>query len=101
MKTKRNLFQNLEKLVEVFIDNFQVDLSKEVKDFEFIKQMFQVRHIFEHNMGVIDNDFIKQVPTLSHLVGRKYSLKITDIEKFIVAMTGLGNVIENEIKKTK
>lgn len=95
----RNLFQNLDELSKVFINNFQVDLSKEVKDFEFIKLMFQVRHIFEHNMGVIDIDFIKKIPSLSHLAGRKYSLNITEIEKFIIAMTGFGNVIENEIKK--
>ena len=70
-----------------------------VKDFEFIQLMFQVRHIFEHNMGVVDNDFIKKIPTLNHLFGRKYNLKISEIEKFILVMEDLGNIIENETKK--
>ena len=95
----KNLFQNIDELFKVFSNNFQVDLSKEIKDYEFIRLMFQVRHIFEHNMGVIDSDFIKKIPSLSHLNGRKYSLKITEIENFIATMTELGKVIENEIKK--
>ena len=95
----RNLFQNLDELVKVFSDSYSIDLKSLVKDFEFIQLMFQVRHIFEHNMGVVDNDFIKKIPTLSHLIGRKYNLKTSEIEKFILVMEDLGNIIESETKK--
>src|SRR3990172_4026373 len=57
----RNLFQNIDELVKVFFDSYSVDLKTVVKDFEFIQLMFQVRHIFELNMGVVDNDFIKKI----------------------------------------
>lgn len=94
----RNLFQNLNDLVEVFFNSYSVDLKSEVKDFEFIQLIFQVRHIFEHNMGVVDDDFIKKMPTLRHLIGRKYILKPSEIEKFILVMTNFGNIIESETR---
>jgi hypothetical protein len=95
----RNLFQNIDELVKVISLNYSVDLSNEVNDFEFIRLMFQVRHIFEHNMGVVDVDFIKKIPTLNHLLGRKYNLTETEVEEFIFVMEELGSVIENVTKK--
>jgi len=95
----KNLFQNLNELVNVFSNSYSFDLKSLINDFEFIQLMFQVRHIFEHNMGVVDSDFIKKIPTFGHLLGRKYYLKPAEIEKFIIAMEEIGNIIENEIKK--
>lgn len=95
----KNLFQNLDELVKVLLDSYGLDIKTELPNFDFVRLMFQVRHIFEHNMGVVDNDFVKQIPALKHILGRKYILNVTEVSKFLKSMIGFGNKIENEIKK--
>lgn len=64
--------------------------------------MFQARHIYEHNVGVMDDDFVRKVPNLRHLKGRKYPLKQDEIGKFLAVVLGTGNKIlkieEDKIK---
>ena len=55
--------------------------------------MFQVRHIYEHNMGVIDDDFVRKVPDLGHLKGRKYLLVRDEIEKFLLGVLETGDAV--------
>ena len=91
----KNLFQNLEKLSKSLSKSIGKSLSDIVgrKDFDLLWKMFQVRHIFEHNMGVIDADFIRNVPEFSHLKGRKYSLEQEEIDKFLSCILQTGNKI--------
>ena len=98
-KRPKNLFQNLDELAKVLNENLSLDLSTALTNFEFIRLMFQVRHINEHNMGVIDDDFIKKIPSFFELRGRKYFLKMDNIEHFIEQMELLSERIEIEIKK--
>ncbi|AFK05481.1 hypothetical protein Emtol_0209 (plasmid) [Emticicia oligotrophica DSM 17448] len=95
----RNLFQNIDELEKVMLNSFSVDLRNEISDFAFLKQMFQVRHIFEHNMGVIDSDFVKKVPSYENLLNRKYKLTIIEVERFLLIINELGDLIESQIKK--
>jgi hypothetical protein len=44
-------------------------------------------------MGVIDDDFIRKVPNLKHMKGRKYPLKQSEIEKFLGIVLETGNRI--------
>lgn len=86
----KNLFQNLYVLNEK-MNNY---ISDKHSDFNGLIKFFQIRHVFEHNMGVVDSDCINKVPEISHLIGRKYKLTISELEKFIELMTELGSVIK-------
>jgi hypothetical protein len=61
--------------------------------------MFQVRHIYEHNAGVIDSEFVMKLPAYSHQLGRKFPLKKDDVKLFIVHMRQLGDAIYREFEK--
>ncbi len=93
-KTK-NLFQKL----EVLSDTLSKSLGKSLYDiigkenFEFLLKMFQVRHIYEHNSGVVDDDFVSKVLNSEDLKGRKYPLKQDEIEKFLDLILETGNEI--------
>jgi len=86
----QNLFQNLYVLNEK-MDNF---ISDRHSDFNSLIKYFQIRHIFEHNMGVVDSDCVKKVPELNYLIGRKYKLTNSELGRFIELMTELGDVIK-------
>lgn len=60
--------------------------------------MFQVRHIYEHNMGVIDDDFVKKVPEYDSMIGRRYLLNIEELSIFINSMSELGDIMKKYYK---
>jgi hypothetical protein len=91
----RNLFQNIYVLNEK-LDNLIADKHS---DFYKLIKYFQVRHVIEHNMGVVDMDCINKVPKLSHLKGRKYKLSISELEDFIKSMNELGTIIKENHNK--
>lgn len=92
----RNLFQKITLLSEDLKSFQNIDLElllgKEILD--FIKKMFQVRHIYEHNMGVIDKDFIKRIPGYDEMMGRKYNLKQEEVLDLIKYILLIGEQIE-------
>ncbi len=95
----KNLFQNIDELEKVLVQNFDLDIKNQLADYPFLRQMFQVRHIFEHNMGVVDSDFVKKVPSFSNLLDRKYPLSLIEVETFLSLIAELGKIIEIEAKK--
>ena len=60
----------------------------------FLIKMFKVRHAYEHNMGVIDEEFIQKLPEYSKQLGRKYILKQDEIEMLLLMMRELGNIMK-------
>lgn len=96
-----NLFQNLAELDKALTTltgkNISQFLTSAESDFLFL--MFQVRHIYEHNAGVIDSDFVTRLPAYSHQLGRKFPLKKDDVNLFIVLMRQLGDAIYSEFEK--
>ena len=91
----RNLFQKLfilSKELQKAIKKSLSDLTS--KDtYEFLLKMFQVRHLYAHNMGVVDEDFIKKIPILKSMKGKKYPLKKNEIEKIIEHIGILGETL--------
>jgi len=84
----KNLFQNLTLLsscLEKSINRTLADLIGD-EEFNFLVRWFQIRHIYEHNMGVVDEDFVKKIEDARQLKGKKYPLDRQDIEKFLVAI---------------
>lgn len=92
----KNLFQSLY-LLDEGISNY---LSKKHDNFNFLLKIFQVRHIYEHNMGVVDEDFIKKIPGYSNLLGKKYKIDENEVKTFIDDMITLGKIIKNYFEET-
>ena len=97
----KNLFQNIRALSDVIKNLIGISLSDIIgkKEYEFLLKYFQVRHIYQHNMGVVDDDFVKIIPSLRHLKGRKFPLKKEEIEKFIDLLKELGNKLMDSLEK--
>lgn len=91
----KNLFQNLVKLEEVLKQATVPSLtaSFSVDDYAFLLRLFQVRHIFEHNAGVVDAEFCQKVPGTQHLLRRKYPLACAEVERFFDLLPALGNAV--------
>lgn len=97
----RNLFQNLDELNTIVKDKLALNLEIETKQYDEIRKLFQVRHIFEHNMGVIDVDFIKKVPSFSNQLGRKYQLQKNEVMFLIESIKSIGALIEKKLADMK
>jgi hypothetical protein len=99
----RNLFQNYNALNECLTDKTGKGIEERIGGdgaADFLK-LLQVRHIFEHNLGVVDQEFIKHVPSLSHLLGRKYSLDRLAVERLLDVLTQLVGSIESQWRREK
>ncbi|ULQ61027.1 hypothetical protein K7I13_07180 [Brucepastera parasyntrophica] len=90
----KNIFQNLNALDDC-TGNI---ISNSHSNYQFIFKMFQVRHIYEHNMGVIDEDFIKKLDGYSDKLGMRYNLSEDEIKIFIQGMRELGLIIKKYLK---
>jgi len=87
----KNLFQNIYALNQS-LDNL---ISAKHSDFSFLQKMFQVRHLYEHNMGVIDENFINKINGYSSKLGMKYNLSIDEVILFVNKMKELGEIIKD------
>jgi len=92
-KTPKNLFQNIKALSGGLSKLCGVSLLDLIgnDEYEFLLRYFQVRHIYEHNMGVVDEDFVKNIPDLAYLKGRKFPLDRDEINKFLDEIKKAGN----------
>lgn len=90
----KNLFQNL----YVFNEHLNNLISDKHSNYPLLLKMFQVRHLYEHNMGVVDEDFIKKLPQYSNLLGRKFILDELELKNFISCIQELGVLIKNNFK---
>jgi hypothetical protein len=96
LKTKYfNLFQKLGLLSDTLKQNKGKSIDELIgKDsFDFLLKMFQVRHIYEHNYGEIDSQFVKKISELENMVKRKYILNRDEINILISEIENLGDKI--------
>lgn len=99
-KRPKNLFQNILALSDCLKNTSGKSLSDLIgkSEFEFLLKWFQVRHIYEHNMGVVDEDFVKIIPGMKHLKGKKYPLKRDEIERFLEVIAKAGDKLMKFLK---
>jgi hypothetical protein len=91
----KNLFQNLFLLNE-HLNNL---ISDNHSDYTSLLRLFQVRHLYEHNMGVVDDNFIRKIPQYSNSLGRKYALDEGELKNFIAGIKELGELIKADFKR--
>jgi len=92
-KTKKKYnFQNLESVERFFKDAYGIMLFNGLKKDEIltIKRLFQKRHIFQHNKGVIDQKYIDIIPEDAALLGQVATL---DIKEFRDAATVMRKIL--------
>ncbi|MFA5818749.1 MAG: hypothetical protein WC854_05670 [Bacteroidales bacterium] len=96
LKTRSlNLFQNISLLSETLKNNKGKSISQLIgnESYEFLLKMFQVRHIYGHNFGEIDEIFAKRLPKFESMIKRKYVLHIDEINSLIMEVEKLGEII--------
>jgi hypothetical protein len=86
--TPHNLFQNVEALSAARGKATERSLAEALGEEQYasLARMFQVRHVYEHNLGVVDAEAIKKVPDLAAWRGRRYVLARREIEAFLQAL---------------
>jgi hypothetical protein len=83
-----NLFQNLGSLERALAKTGGRTLAEVFgeSEYEDLQVMFQVRHIYTHNLGVVDESAVERVPALRPYHGRKYPLEREAVAEFIVRL---------------
>lgn len=89
---KKYNFQNLESAEKFFKDAYIINLFDRLKKDEIltIKRLFQKRHVYQHNKGVIDQKYTDVIPEDTSLLGQVASL---DIKEFRDATTVMRKIL--------
>ena len=97
----RNLFQNLDALGEALEENTSVDLPALIGPEQFLKvyYLFQVRHIWNHNFGQADTDFVRKTKRDASMIGTKVSLSEQDVKEFLDLIESLGVNLHEKLQE--
>jgi len=88
----RNLFQNLDALAEILKKNAAIDLPNllETGQFSKVYYLFQVRHIWNHNLGEADADFVNRTKSDPSIIGTKVLPTEQEVIEFLDLVQLLG-----------
>ena len=97
----RNLFQNLDALTEVLKKNTSIDLPNCLKLDQFPKvyYLFQVRHIWNHNFGEADADFVRKTKNDKSIIGTKVLPTKQEVIEFLELVEKLGITLREKIQE--
>jgi hypothetical protein len=86
-------FQNLGGANKSVQEQFQIEMPQGITalDWNFIVRCFQKRHLFEHNKGVVDRDYIAKSGDTSAIEGRKVLLETDEITKLIPLLKAVAS----------
>ena len=99
----KNLFQNLDALREVLKENASIDISILIEPKQFFKvyYMFQVRHVWNHNFGEVDEDFIQKTKSDVSIIGTKVLTSEKEVREFLDHVESLGVNLREKLQKQK
>ena len=91
----RNLFQNINALSTTLGKAVGQSLANALGSDKYrdLLRMFQVRHIYEHNLGVVDDDAVAQAPELASWHGRKYPLSRDEVLEFLGSLEEAYDIV--------
>lgn len=103
-KNPRNLFQNLDALSAALQSSLNLSLEQIVGETNLKRMylMFQVRHLWDHSFGEVDEDFIKKTQCDPSLLRKKYALNKPQVVAFLDQVEDAGIKVRealNGIKK--
>jgi Zn ribbon nucleic-acid-binding protein len=88
----RNLFQNLDALSQALRENMSLELSELIGEDRYSKlyYMFQLRHIWSHNFGEVDEGFVQKTNSDPNLIGTTIVPSAREVEEFLALVETLG-----------
>jgi Zn finger protein HypA/HybF involved in hydrogenase expression len=88
MSIEQGRFQNLDHTRRLFRDVADVDIMEGLTDKQkrVLKRVFQKRHIYEHNEGIVNETYVKEIPEDAPLLGRKAPLSLGELEEAACAL---------------
>lgn len=94
----KNLFQNVRALEQALTTGTGKSMVARLgaAAFDDLVLLFQVRHVYEHNLGVVDDDFLAKVPGYAHLRGRLYPLSKDDVERLVDLLDQLASSLRQD-----
>lgn len=98
-KQPKNLFQNLAALDACLTTAYGYGIEARLGGTgrDALVRLVQVRHLYEHNMGVVDDEFVTKVPTAALLRGRLYPIARGDVEQLIGLLDQLSVSLEHDV----
>lgn len=93
---KQISFQNIENAGKFFNRELNIDIFSNLSGAEVtsIKRIFQKRHAYQHNKGIMDDKYIKQIPEDREFLGKK---TILTEKEFLVGTKILRKILEKLI----
>ena len=85
-------FQNIDDARGKLLTDRGVDLSEglEERQWLFIVEQFQKRHLLAHKMGIIDQEYIKKTNSSPSLLGRKVSISESEVRELVKNLKEIG-----------
>ena len=79
---KKYNFQNLDSAEKFFQEAYNASLFAELEQEKVhaIRRLFQKRHVYQHNKGIIDQQYITIIPEDSTLLGQRAPLSLEELE---------------------
>lgn len=85
-------FQNLGSARRKVKEAYAFDFADPVtpKDWDFVSTVFQKRHLLAHNMGVVDEEYLRKTNDPSAVVGRKVQISQEELNKATLTIEVVG-----------
>lgn len=98
-KKPSNLFQNLDALSNALKKNASISLKDFISNDEYDKicYFFQVRHIWMHNFGEADEDFVKKTNSDEGIIGKKIIPSEHEVSEFNNLIKELGIILRSKL----
>lgn len=76
-------FQNLEHTRRLFKNAVGIDITARLTEAQkrLLKRVFQKRHLYEHNEGIVNDKYVAEIPEDAPLFGQKAPLSLGELEE--------------------
>jgi hypothetical protein len=88
-------FQNIANSRERVKEQFGLDFAGDVEpsDWQQVSRAFQKRHLLAHNMGVMDEAYVKATGDSPSQLGRKVSIAVLEVRKLLRHLQTMGGTL--------
>jgi hypothetical protein len=95
LRRKGNIFQRLDDMADLFVDAGYGDLRGILgpETWQRLVETWAARHVFTHNDGIVDEKYLRKVPTSSAQVGRRLVISEASCRRAVEDSTSLCTAI--------
>ena len=93
-------FQRIEIIFDCFEQWFDINIFRSLKydDIDFIKRMFQRRHLYTHKNGLVDKDYLTKTNDSTVSEGEYIRPKSKQVKRMMVLIKQIGDNLFNEFE---